>query len=97
MNQQPNNPLHGVKLADIVEQLQVELGWQAMAEAVPINCFKSNPTIKSSLKFLRRTDWAREKVETLYLQTFFPDFAPSAAKPKPKVKANSVWGNFNKD
>ncbi len=106
MNQQPNNPLHGVKLADIVEQLQETLGWKAMADAVPINCFKSNPTIKSALKFLRRTDWAREKVEALYLETFHPDFVPEKPKrepkfdkkpthkPKAKVDSKSVWGNF---
>lgn len=105
MNNQPNNPLHGIKLADIVEQLQETLGWQGMADAVPINCFKSNPTIKSALKFLRRTDWAREKVEALYLETFFPDYVPAQprrpAKPRPDIKpkadAKSVWGNFPKD
>ncbi len=64
---QPNNPLHGVKLADILEYLHRELGWKGMAAEVDINCFKSNPSIKSSLKFLRKTPWARTKVEKLYL------------------------------
>ena len=67
--QQPNNPLHGVKLADIVETLVDTLGWEEMAYRVNINCFKSDPSIKSSLKFLRKTPWAREKVEAMYLQT----------------------------
>ncbi|GGG98579.1 hypothetical protein GCM10011416_15950 [Polaribacter pacificus] len=67
--EQPNNPLHGVKLADIVEYLHNEYGWKELGMLVDINCFQNNPTIKSSLKFLRRTPWAREKVEKLYLQT----------------------------
>lgn len=62
-----NNPLHGVKLVDILEYLVATKGWPIMAEAIDINCFKSNPTIKSSLKFLRRTPWARTKVEEYYL------------------------------
>ena len=65
---QPNNPLHGVKLADILNFLVAELGWKEMAKEVNLNCFKSNPTINSSLKFLRKTPWAREKVEQLYLK-----------------------------
>ncbi len=67
--EQPNNPLHGVKLAEIVEYLHKEYGWQEMGEIINVNCFKNNPTVKSSLKFLRRTPWAREKVENLYLDT----------------------------
>lgn len=67
--EQPNNPLHGVKLADILEFLVEKYGWKEMSLQVDINCFKKNPTIKSSLKFLRRTPWAREKVEYLYLQS----------------------------
>jgi len=66
---QPNNPLHGVKLADILEYLIEERGWEDLAEKVNINCFKSNPSIKSCLKFLRKTQWARDKVEELYLQS----------------------------
>jgi uncharacterized protein (DUF2132 family) len=67
--EQPNNPLHGVKLAEILEFLIEEYGWDELAQEVNINCFKSNPTFKSSLKFLRTTPWAREKVEQLYLDT----------------------------
>lgn len=67
-NEQTNNPLHGVKLADILESLVESLGWEDLSMRININCFKSNPSIKSSLKFLRRTPWAREKVERLYLK-----------------------------
>jgi len=66
---QPNNPLHGVKLAALLEFLVEAYGWEGLAERIIINCFKSDPSIKSSLKFLRRTPWARDKVETLYLKT----------------------------
>lgn len=64
---QPKNPLHGVKQADIVEYLYETYGWEELGNLVNINCFKSNPSIKSSLTFLRRTPWARNKVEHLYL------------------------------
>lgn len=67
---QPNNPLHGVTLATIVEELEAHYGWDGLAERIDINCFKSNPSLKSSLKFLRRTPWARSKVEALYIATF---------------------------
>lgn len=66
---QPNNPLHGVKLADIVEFLSDKYGWKELSYQVDINCFKKDPSVKSSLKFLRKTPWAREKVEQLYLQS----------------------------
>ncbi|CAM4336803.1 VF530 family protein [Zobellia nedashkovskayae] len=67
---QPNNPLHGVKLVDILEKLTEKYTWEELADRININCFKSNPTVKSSLKFLRRTPWARTKVEQLYLRSF---------------------------
>lgn len=66
--EQPNNPLHGVKLADIMEQLVDHYGWENLGQKININCFKNNPTIKSSLTFLRKTPWARDKVENLYLR-----------------------------
>lgn len=69
MESQPNNPLHGVKLATIVDFLVDHYGWEELGKRIRINCFRSNPTVKSSLKFLRRTPWAREKVENLYLRT----------------------------
>jgi uncharacterized protein (DUF2132 family) len=60
--------LDGITLETIVTQLSESLGWEAMGSAIPIRCFTHDPSIKSSLKFLRRTPWAREKVEQLYLQ-----------------------------
>ncbi len=68
-SQQPNNPLHGVKLADILEYLLDYYGWEVLGEKIKINSFNSNPSIKSSLTFLRKNPWAREKVEQLYLKT----------------------------
>ena len=69
MDNQVNNPLHGVKLADIVEHLVEKFGWEELGARININCFNSDPSVKSSLKFLRRTPWAREKVERLYLRS----------------------------
>lgn len=69
-HEQPKNPLHGIKLQTIVEQLEQHYGWDGLAERVPVNCFRSDPSVKSSLKFLRKTPWAREKVEALYIATF---------------------------
>lgn len=68
MEDQPNNPMHGVKLEQIVTVLVKYYGYDNLAEKVPVNCFIYNPSIKSSLKFLRRTPWARAKVEGLYLE-----------------------------
>jgi hypothetical protein len=68
-NVQPNNPLHGITLEMILNQLLEQYGWAELGERIPINCFKENPSIKSSLKFLRRTPWARKKVEDLYLES----------------------------
>ncbi|NOR28865.1 MAG: DNA-binding protein VF530 [Lutibacter sp.] len=67
--EQPNNPLHGVKLAEIIQYLVVTYGWEELGIRIKINCFNNNPTIKSSLKFLRKTPWARTKVENLYLKS----------------------------
>ena len=67
MDQSSNDPLHGVTLEYIVTELHKELGWETMGYLVSINCFLKNPTIKSSLKFLRKTPWARAKVEKLYI------------------------------
>ena len=64
---QPNNPMHGVKLTTILELLVEQYGWERLAMKININCFKNDPSIKSSLKFLRKTQWARDKVEQLYL------------------------------
>ena len=63
----PNDPLHGVTLEMIVTYLVEQHGWEELGKRVPIRCFLNNPSIKSSLTFLRRTPWARKKVEELYL------------------------------
>jgi uncharacterized protein (DUF2132 family) len=67
---QPNNPLHGKTLEMIVTELVNRYGWEELGELIPINCFTINPSIKSSLTFLRKTPWARKKVEDLYLISF---------------------------
>lgn len=69
-SEQANNPLHGVTLAKVVARLVEHYGWDGMAQRIDINCFKSDPSVKSSLKFLRKTQWARDKVEDLYIATF---------------------------
>ena len=77
-NEQPNNPLHGLTLEMVVTRLMDHYGWDGLAQKVDINCFKSDPSVKSSLKFLRKTQWARDKVEGLYVATF---------------STQSPWGN----
>lgn len=64
----PTDPLHGKTLESILTHLVVHFGWEELAQRININCFKSNPSIKSSLTFLRKTPWARTKVEQLYLR-----------------------------
>lgn len=81
---QQNNPLHGVKLETIVNDLVDKYGWEALAERININCFKDNPSVKSSLKFLRRTQWARDKVEYLWLKS------NKLPLPKPKYPKDSA-------
>jgi uncharacterized protein (DUF2132 family) len=66
-NEQPNNSLHGITLEMILTGLVERYGWDELGKRIPIKCFTDNPSIKSSLKFLRRTPWARKKVENLYL------------------------------
>ncbi|WP_437281147.1 VF530 family protein [Sorangium sp. So ce375] len=72
---QPNNPLHGVTLQMILERLVAQHGWEQLGRMIDIRCFKYDPSIKSSLQFLRRTPWARQQVEALYLRDM--------AKPSP--------------
>lgn len=69
MNEQPNNPMHGVTLEMILQYLVKHYGWKKLGSKISIRCFNENPSIKSSLKFLRTTPWARKKVEELYLET----------------------------
>ena len=73
---QPNNPLHGVTLETVVTRLVEHYGWEELGDRIRINCFISDPSVKSSLKFLRKTPWAREKVEALFIDTF-PQWAVS--------------------
>ena len=67
--QQPNNPLHGKTLEAMLTELVHKIGWEGLGGKIHIRCFNDHPTIASSLKFLRKTDWARKKVEELYLNT----------------------------
>ncbi len=68
--EQHNNPLHGITLESVVVRLVDHYGWEELGLKISINCFKNDPSVKSSLKFLRRTPWAREQVENLYVSTF---------------------------
>ena len=65
--EQPGNPLHGLTLEAIVRELEAYFGWVELGERIPVRCFTHDPSVNSSLKFLRKTPWAREKVEGLYL------------------------------
>jgi len=75
---QPNNPLHGLTLQVIVERLVARHGFAGLARRVDVRCFKFDPSIKSALQFLRRTPWARQQVEALYLET---DGSPPLPRP----------------
>ena len=67
------DPLHGITLEMIINRLVDRYGWDGLGERIPIKCFTNNPSVKSSLKFLRRTPWARKKVEALYVETVTTD------------------------
>lgn len=67
-NPHPNNPLHGITLKQILTELVDDLGWEKLGRYIKIRCFQFEPTLNSSLNYLRKTPWAREKVETLYLK-----------------------------
>ena len=67
LNEQPRNPLHGLTLEAIVGELEAYFGWPELGQRIPVRCFTHDPSVKSSLKFLRKTPWARDKVEGLYL------------------------------
>ena len=71
MEEQLNNPLHGKTLESILNELVEQLCWERMGDLVPINCFLKDPSVKSSLKFLRKTPWARAKVEKLYIERVY--------------------------
>jgi uncharacterized protein (DUF2132 family) len=84
-NKQLNNPLHGIKLSEIVEYLYNEYGWEKLGKKIKINSFTKDPSIKSSLKFLRKTDWARKEVEDLYLWNLRKNAKKRSNKPFKKA------------
>lgn len=78
---QKNNPLHGITLETLLTRLVAHYGWAELGRRIEIRCFNSDPSISSSLKFLRKTPWARTKVEQLFLNTDFPRSGPGAPPP----------------
>jgi uncharacterized protein (DUF2132 family) len=86
-NDQPKNALHGVTLEKVVTRLMEHYGWDGLANKIDINCFKSDPSIKSSLKFLRKTEWARKKVEALYISTFEKQHKTTKLTPWERAKS----------
>ncbi len=76
MTHTSKDPLHGITLEKIVIRLEEKYGWEELGKRIKIKCFNSNPSLSSSLKFLRKTPWARKKVETLYLRTQWTDSNP---------------------
>ena len=81
---QPRNPLHGLTLEAIVTELAAHYGWAELGERIPLRCFTSDPSVASSLKFLRKTPWAREKVESLYLFMLREQRRQQSAAPRPE-------------
>lgn len=73
---QSHDPLHGITLEQILIKLEDKYGWEGLSARIDINCFKDKPSIKSSLKFLRKTPWARTKVESLYVMAFYQNNRP---------------------
>jgi len=65
-----NDPLHGLTLETILIRLHAKFGWETLSQRIPVNCFSKDPSLASSLKFLRKTPWARQKLEELYLETY---------------------------
>ena len=102
MNNQPKNPLHGVTLEQILVELEQRLGFKTMGEQVNIKCFTDSPSIKSSLKFLRKTPWARDKVEALYIHTMSnkplrkPRNKPKQTEPTQPDTSDFVWPSIKK-
>lgn len=83
------DPLHGMTLEAIVNALVAHFGWEKLAKLININCFKSDPSVKSSLKFLRRTPWARKEVEDLYI-----DMVETTNEAPQDLPADSPWANW---
>jgi uncharacterized protein (DUF2132 family) len=101
MNQsQPKNPLHGITLKAILEYLVAEYGWERLGDRNNIHCFNDEPSNNSSLKFLRKTDWARAKVERLYLYSISYDQRHGKNNPDANEKQSetgSVWDRARQD
>ena len=101
MNQsQPKNPLHGITLKSILEYLVAEYGWEQLGDRINIHCFNHEPSINSSLKFLRQTDWARAKVERLYLNSISYDERNgknNADANEKQSETGSVWDRARQD
>lgn len=94
MESQPNNPLHGITLKTIVEELEAAYGFEVLGQHINIRCFTQDPSIKSSLKFLRKTQWARDKVEQFYIDRMVggESLPPSdLATGKAKQQQDSIW------
>lgn len=89
----PKDPLHGLTLEALLNALVARYGWAEMAARININCFKSDPGIKSSLKFLRRTPWARKEVEDFYIASLDE---PPASEPEPDLPTENPWANWKK-
>jgi len=88
-----NDPLHGITLEEILYILEGHYGWDGLSQHIDIRCFKQDPSIKSSLKFLRKTPWARSKVERLYIELVTTGDGPENREPKPK-KENKLKTEF---
>ncbi|SUW63969.1 Uncharacterized conserved protein (DUF2132) [Buttiauxella agrestis] len=88
MTHPSKDPLHGMTLEAIVNALVARFGWEELAKRININCFKSDPSVKSSLKFLRRTPWARKEVEDLYIDSLDMDVVEN------DIPADSPWANW---
>ena len=86
-NPHPKDPLHGITLEMILIHLVDRHGWEQLGQAIPIRCFQYDPSVKSSLTFLRRTPWARAKVESLYLQSI-----AGSPSPSPSPRSSSKTG-----
>ncbi len=85
---QQNNPLHGITLEHIVTKLADHYGWEELGERINIRCFRTDPSVKSSLTFLRKTPWAREKVEQLFIEGFHKTI-PTNISPLPHDKPSN--------
>lgn len=90
---QPKNPLHGITLEQLITKLVDKLGWKEMGRMVKIRSFTHDPSMKSSLRFLRKTEWARTEVEALYIKTFHRHLAHQFTQPKSKAQYKTPYKN----